>query len=293
MINRRRLLAGGAMLLAAPARAVMPAGVTRLPDLVAPGLSPRRVDMWRPAGITGPLPLLIMHDGQNLFDPALAYGGVTWGVAETAARMIAAGQVPPFMVAGVWNSPERWADYAPAAMLSRLPPAVQADAARQMGAPRQTLYTNALADRLVPALRAAGAAPGKVALMGSSMGGLVSLASLAQRPDVFGAAACLSTHWPLIAPDPVAADAVQAAIAAFIRQDLGRPRGRRLWLDHGDQGLDRHYAPFQSVADAALASAGWRGQHLVSRAFPGTGHNEASWAARLALTFTFLFKGQA
>lgn len=300
MISRRAVLAGAAATLALPgarpARAAMPAGVIRLPDLEAPGLLPRRVDLWVPPGQTGPLPLLIMHDGQNLLDPALAYGGTTWGVAETVNKLVAAGTIPPVMVAGVWNTAQRWADYAPAAMLDRLPAAIRAQAAAVIGGPAlQPRYTDALADRLVPQLRQRFAiAPGKVAIAGSSMGGLVSLASLAQRPDMFGAAACLSTHWPLIGLEPVAPDAVQAAIAGFIADDLGPPRGRRLWLDHGDQGLDQHYAPYQSVADAALARAGWTpGVDLVSRRFPGTGHNEASWAARLALTFTFLFKGLA
>lgn len=296
MISRRRLLAGAAAsaALALPARAVMPAGVLRLPDLEAPGLLPRRVDVWLPAQAGNQaLPLLIMHDGQNLFDPALAYGGTTWGVADTVSRLAAAGIIPPLIVAGVWNTPQRWADYAPAAMLDRLPANIRAQATAAIGGPAlQPRYTDALADRLLPMLRQRVAiTPGKVAIAGSSMGGLVSLASLAQRPDAFDRAACLSTHWPLIGADPVAPAAVQAAIKGFIASDLGRPRGRRLWLDHGDQGLDRHYAPYQAVADAALLAAGWReGQDVVSRAFPGTGHNEASWAARLALTFTFLFK---
>jgi predicted alpha/beta superfamily hydrolase len=33
-------------------------------------------------------PVLYMYDGQNLFDPALAYGGVTWGIDEAVLRLI-------------------------------------------------------------------------------------------------------------------------------------------------------------------------------------------------------------
>jgi enterochelin esterase-like enzyme len=293
MINRRALLAGAAA-LALPVRAAMPAGVERLADLEAPGLLPRRVDLWLPPGVGDrPLDLLIMHDGQNLFDPGLAYGGVTWGVAETAARLVAAGSIRPLAIAGVWNTPQRWADYAPAAIIEALPQKLKAEAAKAMAGPAlQPLYTNALADRLLPALRQRlNIRPGKVALVGSSMGGLVSLASLAQRPDTFDRAGCLSIHWPLLGLDPIAPKAVQAATAGFIAKRLGPPAGRRLWLDHGDQGLDRHYAPYAARANAALQAAGWQmGTDFMSQFFPGTGHNEASWAARLALTFTFLFK---
>ena len=35
-------------------------------------------------------PVLYLHDGQNVFDAATAFGGVEWGVDETAQRLIAA-----------------------------------------------------------------------------------------------------------------------------------------------------------------------------------------------------------
>ncbi|MFW8696285.1 alpha/beta hydrolase-fold protein, partial [Mesorhizobium japonicum] len=39
--------------------------------------------------------------------------------------------------------------------------------------------------------------PADTTISGSSMGGLISLQAVMKRPDVFSAAACLSTHWPL------------------------------------------------------------------------------------------------
>ena len=44
--------------------------------------------------------VLYMHDGQNLFDPATAMGGETWGVAEALARLTAAGTVRPTIIVG-------------------------------------------------------------------------------------------------------------------------------------------------------------------------------------------------
>lgn len=83
---------------------------------------------------------------------------------------------------------------------------------------------------------------------------------------------------------------MSAAIAAWLG-GIGAPDGRRLWLDHGDRTLDRLYAPFQTVADTTLRSAGWRqGRDVVSRTYPGAAHDEASWSARLADPLTFLFK---
>ncbi len=307
MISRRALLASGAALAAAPALARESIQFARHANITAPGLMPRHVDVWvppdAPAGQT--LPLLLMHDGQNLFEPASAYGGVTWSVAETIMAGMAAGTLPPMIVAGVWNTgAQRWGDYVPADLMARLPGPLAARFNQAGGGPsRSAAYLGLLADQVLPMLRQTyPVAPGKAVIAGSSMGGLASLNALMERPDLFRAAGCLSTHWPVLAPQPEPqageVPAIQAAIAGWIRDRLGQPAGRRLWLDHGDQGLDQHYAPFQAVADKALLAAGWTfngsgGQDAVSRAFPGTGHNEASWAARLALTFTFLFKGQA
>jgi enterochelin esterase-like enzyme len=296
MISRRLLIAGAASLPLLPARAALPGTLTRLNDLAAPGLLPRRVDVWRPAGANGPLPLLIMHDGQNLFDPALAYGGKTWGVAETISQLVAAGRLPPVMVAGVWNTPQRWQDYVPAGIIDRLPADVHGKVMASMpGGSLSPAYAHALADVLVPRLRAEFAvAPGRVAVMGSSMGGLASLNLLVERPDVFGLAGCLSTHWPTIGLDPVAQPAVQAAIAGWLGERLGPPRTRKLWFDHGDRTLDQHYAPYQAAVDAQLPGLGWQpGRDFVSRSYPGAAHEEASWAARLADPLTFLFKAFA
>ncbi len=33
-------------------------------------------------------PVLYLHDGQNVFDAATSFGGVEWGVDETAERLI-------------------------------------------------------------------------------------------------------------------------------------------------------------------------------------------------------------
>jgi len=60
-------------------------------------------------------PLLILQDGQNLFDPATSFiPGRTWRVAETADEAIAAGLVEPLIIVGVANAGERRiAEYTP------------------------------------------------------------------------------------------------------------------------------------------------------------------------------------
>ena len=60
-------------------------------------------------------PLLILQDGQNLFDPETSFiRGKTWRVAESADDAIDAGEVEPLVIAGVANAGERrLAEYTP------------------------------------------------------------------------------------------------------------------------------------------------------------------------------------
>lgn len=48
-----------------------------------------------------PYPLLLLNDGQNLFEDATSFSGRSWRAAEAAAAAVASGELPPFLVAGI------------------------------------------------------------------------------------------------------------------------------------------------------------------------------------------------
>ena len=98
---------------------------------------------------------------------------------------------------------------------------------------------------------------------GSSMGGLISLYALCEYPDVFGGAACMSTHLPMItsASYSSAADVSQTVFEAFMRylsDHLPAPGSHLLYTDRGDGTLDALYPPFQDRLDSLLSARGWR-----------------------------------
>ena len=49
-------------------------------------------------------PVLYLHDGQNLFDPATSYGGVDWRVDKTAEMLVQNHTIQPLMVVGIYNT---------------------------------------------------------------------------------------------------------------------------------------------------------------------------------------------
>ncbi len=256
-------------------------------DVASAHLGPtRHVEVWLPPGYdTSPdtrYPVLYMHDGQNLFDPRIANTGVDWGVDEAVVRLVERGVIPPVIVVGVWSTAERGPEYSP-----------------WHGAPA---YARFLIEELMPRVDAAFrtlTGPGHTAVMGSSMGGLLSFYLVTRHPEVFGACGCVSTHFPIseavvrrVFPGlatPTPADTVPY-ILREIADGFRVPPGTRYWFDYGTLGLDAEYGPTHAAVRRWLLEQGLvEGRDFVVRRYEGADHNEAGWRARLEDPLAFLF----
>jgi pimeloyl-ACP methyl ester carboxylesterase len=214
--------------------------------------------------------------------------------------------VPPTIVVGIWSTAQRWYEYAPEVLLRSLPADVRdaADAAEPLPGAQLAgeAYLRFIADELKPRIdQRFRTRPARedTFVAGSSMGGLAALYALCRRPEVFGGAACLSTHWPVtriaeVQDNPGRPEmiALAAGVLGWFDANLPRAGGHRLYFDHGSEGLDRLYAPYQARMDAIGAARGYvAGRDWLSRAEPGAGHDEAAWNARLPQALGFLLRG--
>lgn len=254
----------------------------------------RPVEVWLPPGYDPQRrhAVLYLHDGQMLFDASTTWNRKAWRVDVVAASLLAAGTVRPFIVVGPWNN-GRWrhAEFFPQGFLPHLQP----DSLRQafvdqalLGRPQSDAYLRFLVEELKPAIDARYATdPGREAcfVMGSSMGGLISVYALCEYPQVFGGAAALSTHW--IGSFERNA-AIPDAALAYLRQRLPTPDRVRLYMDRGTAELDALYDAAQARVDALLADRGYRAPGFVSRVFEGQGHDEDAWQRRLDQPLAFL-----
>ena len=76
----------------------------------------RIIEFWLPPNFdpTKKYDLLIMHDGQNLFDANKTWNRQEWKLDEWASKLIPEGKVNPFIILGIHNSGKnRWNDYFP------------------------------------------------------------------------------------------------------------------------------------------------------------------------------------
>jgi predicted alpha/beta superfamily hydrolase len=262
-------------------------------DVPSQHVAARNVDVWLPPSYGRDpqrrYPVLYMHDGQNLFDPALAYTGTDWDIDGALTRLIERGDAREAIVVGVWNSPLRFAEYMPRAPV-RTPSVGSGIDGRPIGRSvdiRSDAYLRFLVEELKPFIDARyRTLPGcdDTFVMGSSMGGLISLYAVARHPQVFGGVGAVSTHWP----------ACDGCTVDWFATHLPRPRAHRLYFDYGTATLDALYPPHQARMDAALRRAGWReGRDWITRRFEGAEHNEAAWKARVEIPLRFLLAPRA
>ena len=282
--------------------------VEEYPQFESGHMSPRQVYVWLPDGYSPreKYPVLYMHDGQMLFDDTWTWNGQEWQVDEVVGRLIAEGKIPPAMVVGVAHGNNRFGEYFPEKVLGYLDSVPAASASAQAldymlsfcDVYEADEYLRFLTTELKPFIDSRySTLPDRehTFIAGSSMGGLISMYALCEYPDVFGGAACMSTHLPMItsADYARAADISQTVFDAFLRylsDHLPAAGSRLLYTDRGDSTLDTLYPPYQDRLDSLLTSKGWTAPDWQTRVFPGAAHTEHDWAARLHVPVTFLLQ---
>ncbi len=221
-------------------------------------------------------PVVYLHDGQNVLNAASAFIGVEWGADETLERLIAAGEMRAAIAVAIANTPQRVGEY------------TQVADAGSATAPRADLYLKFLLEELKPHIDSLfRTLPGRdqTAMVGSSLGGLVSLYAGVVAGETFGLVAGVSpvVQW--------GDHDLQRQYEAAATQHLPL----RIWIDMGtaedpaDTGSPpRLVGELRRFRDVLLARGYIAGQNLGYLEAPGAAHNEHAWAARLPDILRFL-----
>lgn len=275
--------------------------IERIENFASQHVQARHVDVWIPEEFEKlkasgqKFNVLYMHDGQMLFDAKTTWNKQAWNADQTVSRLMKSGQLAPTIIVGVWNNGQfRHSEYFPEKFLPHM-----LEKPRQLlmqqglkDKPQADAYLRFLVDELKPFIDAKypthkGSA--HTAIMGSSMGGLISIYALNEYPEVFGAAAGLSTHWIGIHQ---ANSHIPLAAYVYLRDKLAGPQSHKIYQDHGTTELDAMYAPYQNFINQIIRDKGYIENgvkpNFLTRVFEGTGHNEKAWAERLEIPVLFL-----
>lgn len=277
--------------------------VERLANFTSKFISERNVDIWLPANYSKSkkYAVLYMHDGQMLFDTTDTWNKQEWGVDETITSLIENKQIKETIVVGVWNSGKtRHADYYPQKPFERLPNELKKELMEEKRDKEMALfaanvqsdnYLKFLVTELKPYIdKNYATKDGKedTAIMGSSMGGLISMYALCEYPDVFGSAACLSTHW--IGGFDVENNLMPETFYAYLYENLPDPKTHKIYFDYGTATLDALYEPYQIKVDSVMKSKDYTSENWLTQKFVGADHSENSWKKRLDIPVLFLLK---
>ena len=238
-----------------------------------PGLNrTRTVRIYLPPGYessTRRYPVLYMHDGQNLFDAATSYVGKEWGVDETL-NALAKSRGLEVIVVGIDNGG--------ADRIHELNAWDNPEYGKGEGEQYMAFVVNVLKPwvdrhyRTRPDRR-------HTAIMGSSMGGLISSYALSRYPQVFGGAGIFSpAYW--LAP-PVFADTAAHPPA----------RTARIYFYAGGSESG-NMVPDMKRMVAVLRRAGLPAHNLEVEVDPVGRHEENAWRAQFPRAVVWLFGGR-
>jgi enterochelin esterase-like enzyme len=243
--------------------------------------------------------VLYLHDGQRIFDANTTWNKQEWQVDEIAGRLIKEGKTKKFIVVGIASIAKiRHSDLFPQKPFETLTKKQQ-DSLYGLNRDKETglfgakvnsdNYLKFIVTELKPFIDknfSVKADKSNTFVAGSSMGGLISMYAICEYPEVFGGAACISTHWPGV----FNADhnPIPQAFMDYMKTHLPSPKNHKIYFDHGDKTLDALYEPFQKQVDEIMKSKGYTSKNWMTKAVPGADHSEKSWAARLDVPLVFL-----
>jgi predicted alpha/beta superfamily hydrolase len=210
-------------------------------------------------------PVIYMHDAQNLFDDTTSFVG-EWSIDETLNTLFK-NTGKGFIVVGVENAGEkRIEEYTPWKH-------------KKYGGGKGAIYVDFLTNKLKPYIdkkyRTKPEA-NQTAIIGSSLGGLISFYGGLKYPDVFGKIGALSTSFWF-----------SDKVVDFAKKN-GNKKNTKLFLLVGEKEGDS-MVPDTKKMEKLLLNSGFPIENLTTKIVAEGKHNEAFWKAEFLEVITFLY----
>lgn len=218
-------------------------------------------------------PVIYMHDGNNLFDPATGFMGREWRLDETLEQLFRTQSLPHCIVVGIYNTGDRLDEYT-------------WHRHHHFGHPcggKGPAYARFLVEEVMPFIEVnyrVRTEPEFTAMMGSSLGAIISFYIARAYPERFQKVAMMSptVYW--------ANHQILKDVSSF-------PQGLKLWVDIGtEEGRDPDTEETVESTQAFVHALETRGyQQPIDLGFYIeylVGHDEHAWANRVERPLRYL-----
>lgn len=253
----------------------------------------RNIDVWLPPDYSSKqkYSVLYMHDGQMLFDSTATWNKQAWMLGETMNQLIDEQKIKECIVVAIWNITElRTIEYFPNKAYLTLSDSVKEELSKERlkETPKSDLYLKFITQELKPYIDETYSTYSDAEhtfIAGSSMGGLISMYAICEYPEIFGGAACLSTHWPGTYNSNIE---IPTAFRDYFESHVPFAEKHKIYFDYGTETLDALYKPYQQMIDTVMLRKGYPSELWMTKEFIGHAHDERSWAKRLHIPLEFL-----
>jgi predicted alpha/beta superfamily hydrolase len=238
---------------------------------------PRTVRVYTPTAYDSAphqrFPVLYMQDGQNVFAHHESALYDTWCANTVLEHIVAEGRMEPWIIVGVDSGPGRIEEYSPW------------DEPRSLMRARGDAYARFLVETLKPYVDRTWRTrpePQWTGILGSSLGGLISLYLGWKHPEVFGRIGGMSPS------------VMWSGGQLFERWKAHSRRWTRIYLDAGlhecihPDGIPLHYGEAARDFHHHLRGLGYADHELFLVLEPEGLHHERDWQRRLPLALRWL-----
>ncbi len=254
----------------------------------------RNVDVWLPEGyrMDKKYNVVYMHDGQMLFDSTQTWNKKEWKADEVFSQLIREKKIEECIVVGIWNNgAERISEYFPNRIFNQLDEKTKAKLSEKYCNGKLANgdnYLKFVVTELKPYVDKNFSTKNDkdyTFMIGSSMGGLISIYAISEYPDIFGGVACMSTAW-LSQIEP--SYEIPTATFEYLKHNLASPMGHKIYMDYGTGESDKTFEMTQSFVDLIAKGKGFTENNYMSKVYDKAEHNEVAWSQRLNVPVEFL-----
>lgn len=219
-------------------------------------------------------PVIYMHDGQNLFDDATSFSG-EWQVDETLDKLYQENGFGAIVIGIENGGMKRLDEYSPWIH-------------KKYGGGEGEQYVEFIVETLKPFVNKnykTKSGKKNTAIIGSSMGGLISFYAVLKYPTVFGMGGIFSpSFW------------FSEQSFEFAKTNGNLKQAKLYFLAGANEGDNESFKGISKTAqdihkmDSLLKAQGFQPENSTIKVVPGGKHNEKLWRENLEETLLWLFK---